>query len=428
MKKYFYKNLNPQELIDLTKRPAVDFTKAFEAVQPILNDVKDKGLKVAIDYANKFDSFIGEEIKVTSEEFREAEKYIDKKTKKALKTAAANIGNFHKKQFPKSYSIEIQKGIKCSREFRAIENAGLYIPGGNAVLPSTMLMLGIPARIAGCKRVVVCSPAKDEKISFPLLYAAKICRVTEFYKLGGAQAIALMAYGDSSIPKVNKIFGPGNQYVTAAKLLVSIDPEGAAIDMPAGPSELLVIADKDSNPVFAAADLLSQAEHGPDSQVVLLSDSEEMADKIDSELIRQLNNLARKEFAEKSLRNSFSLITESIDQAVSFSNMYAPEHLILNIKNGDKYRNQIINAGSVFIGRYSPESAGDYASGTNHSLPTSGFAKTYSGVTVESFMKSMTFQKLSKNGLKKIAPAVETLAEVEGLDAHRNAVRVRLED
>jgi len=428
MKKYFYKNLNPKELIDLTKRPAVDFSKAFEAVQVILNDIKKNGLKAAVDYAKKFDSFIGGEIRVTPEEFREAEKYIDKKTKKALQTAAANIGNFHKKQFPKSYSIEIQKGIKCSREFRAIENVGLYIPGGSAVLPSTMLMLGIPARIAGCKRVVVCSPAKDGKISFPLLYAAKICGVTEFYKIGGAQAIALMAYGDSSIPKVNKIFGPGSQYVTAAKLLVSIDPEGAAIDMPAGPSELLVIADKNTNTVFAAADLLSQAEHGPDSQVVLLSDSEEIIEKIDSELVRQLNNLPRKEFAEKSLQNSFSIITENINQALNFSNMYAPEHLILNIKNGDKYRNQINNAGSVFIGRYSPESAGDYASGTNHSLPTSGFAKTYSGVTVELFMKSMTFQKLSKNGLKKIAPAVETLAEVEGLDAHRNAVRVRLKD
>ncbi|MGE5796134.1 MAG: histidinol dehydrogenase, partial [Ignavibacteria bacterium] len=372
------------------------------------------------------DSFFGEEIRITSEEFREAEKNIDRNTKKAIQTAAGNIENFHKKQFPKSYSIEIQKGIKCSREFRAIEDVGLYIPGGNAALPSTMLMLGIPARIAGCKRVVVCSPAKDGKISFPLLYAAKICGVTEFYKFGGAQAIALMAYGDPSAPKVNKIFGPGSQYVTAAKLLVSIDPEGAAIDMPAGPSELLVIADKNSNPVFAAADLLSQAEHGPDSQVVLLSDSEEMADKIDSELVRQLNNLPRKEFAEKSLHNSFSMITENINQALNFSNMYAPEHLILNLKKADKYRKQIQNAGSVFIGEYSPESAGDYASGTNHSLPTSGYSKINGGVTVESFMKSMTFQILSKDGLEKIAPAVETLAEVEGLEAHRNAVRVRL--
>jgi len=428
MKKYFYKNLTVQELASLTKRPAVDFSKVFEAVHPILNDIKKDGLKAALNYAKQFDSFIGEEIRVSKKEFREAEKNLDKKTRKALQIAAKNIEKFHKKQLPKPYTVEIQNGIKCSREFRAIENAGLYIPGGSAVLPSTMLMLGIPARIAGCKRVVVYSPAKEGKVNNPLLYAAEICGITEFYKIGGAQAIGLMAYGDSSIPKVNKIFGPGNQYVTAAKLLVSIDPEGAAIDMAAGPSELVVIADRNSNPAFAALDLLSQAEHGPDSQVVLLSDSEEMVSKINLELLRQLEILPRKEFAEKSLENSISLITEDLIQAVNFSNMYAPEHLILNIKNAEKYRNEIHNAGSVFIGGFSPESAGDYASGTNHSLPTSGYARITGGLTVESFMKSMTFQKLSRKGLKKIAQVIETLAEAEGLEAHKRAVSIRFKN
>ncbi|HVO73942.1 MAG TPA: histidinol dehydrogenase [Ignavibacteriaceae bacterium] len=425
MRKYYYNKLTAGELINLTKRPAVDFTKAFETVRPILNDVKKDGLKAALNYAKIFDLFDEEEIRVSEKEFIDAENNIDKKSKSAIDLAAKNIEKFHRKQYPKSYSVEIQDGINCSREFRAIENVGLYIPGGNAVLPSTMLMLGIPARIAKCRRVVVCSPAKNGKINYPLLYAAKICGATEFYKIGGAQAIALMAFGSSGIPKVTKIFGPGNQYVTAAKLLASIDQDGAAIDMPAGPSELVVIADKDADPIFAAADLLSQAEHGADSQVVLLSDSEEIVNKINSELVLQLNELPRKEFAEKSLQNFFSLITETLDQAIEFSNRYAPEHLILNFKNADKYRSKIQNGGSVFIGGYSPESAGDYATGTNHSLPTSGFAATFGGVTVEAFMKSMTFQKLSKQGLKKIAPAVETLAEAEGLLAHKKAVSMR---
>jgi histidinol dehydrogenase len=291
-----------------------------------------------------------------------------------------------------------------------------------------MLMLGIPAKLAGCKRIVVCSPSKNGRINYPLLYAANLCEVKEFYKVGGAQAIALMAFGDKNIPKVDKIFGPGNQYVTAAKLLISIDPYGAAIDMPAGPSEVLVIADKNAIPSFVAADLLSQAEHGADSQVVLLSYSEEAVKKINGEIISQLKELPRKSFAEKALENSFSLITENLDQAFDFSNKYAPEHLILNIKNADKYKVKIFNAASVFLGQFSPESAGDYASGTNHSLPTSGYAKTLGGVTVESFMKSLTFQKLSKQGLKNISTTVETLAEAEGLDAHKRAVTVRLQN
>jgi len=435
MKTYFYNKLSESELIGLTKRPAVNFEETFKIVKPILNDVKTNGVNAVIKYAKEFDlsadkagGFSGESILVTTEEFEEAKSNVDEKIKNAIDTAAKNIKRFHKRQTPKSYEIETIPGIKCSREFRAIENVGLYIPGGSAVLPSTMLMLGIPAMLAGCKRVAVCSPSKSGKINYPLLYAAYICGMKEFYKTGGAQAVALMAYGDKTIPKVDKIFGPGNQYVTAAKLLVSIDPDGASIDMPAGPSEVLIIADENAEPSFVAADLLSQAEHGSDSQVVLLSTSEETVNKINYELKNQLRELIRKNFAEKALDQSFSLIIKDLDQAFDFSNKYAPEHLILNIKNAQKYINKIRNAGSVFLGQYSPESAGDYASGTNHSLPTSGYAKTFGGVSVESFMKSITFQKLNKDGLRKIASTVETLAEAEGLDAHKHAVTIRLQN
>jgi histidinol dehydrogenase len=289
-----------------------------------------------------------------------------------------------------------------------------------------MLMLGIPAKIAGNRRVIACSPSKNNKINLPLLFAAKLCGVDEFYKLGGSQAIGLMAYGDSAIPKVNKIFGPGNQYVTAAKLLVSMDSDGCSIDMPAGPSEVLVIADSSANPAFVAADLLSQAEHGADSQVVLITTTLEMANSIELELVNQLELLPRKNYASKALENSFVLITPDISKAIEFSNKYAPEHLIVNVENPENYTESIINAGSVFLGQYSPESAGDYASGTNHSLPTYGYAKTYGGVSVEAFMKAITFQKLSKQGLINISKTVETLAEVEGLQAHKNAVSIRI--
>ncbi len=426
MKKYYYKNLNTAQLKELPRRPAVDFENFFDAVKPIVNDVKQNGLPAALKYAKQFDGFEGSEIKVLPSEFDEAEKNLDSKRKEALQTAAMNIEKFHIQQLPKSYSVETMPGINCSREFRAIENVGLYVPGGSAVLPSTMLMLGIPARIAGCKRVVVCSPAKNGKINYPLLFAAKLCGITEFYKLGGAQAVALMAYGDNEVQKVDKIFGPGNQYVTAAKLLVSIDADGGAIDMPAGPSELLIIADENANPAFIAADLLSQAEHGEDSQVILISTSDLMVEQVIKELQRQLKNLPRKSIAEKSLDNSFALITENISQAFEFSNIYAPEHLIVNIKNAESNRNKIINAGSVFFGQYSPESAGDYASGTNHSLPTSGYARAFGGVTVELFMKSITFQTLTKEGLNQISSAIEIIADAEGLDAHKNAVSIRL--
>lgn len=426
MRTFYLNKLSPIELEELTKRPSINLEKTFEIVKPILENVKSKGLKAALKYAKEFDAFGGDQIKVTKDEFKEAEKNLEPKIKSALILAAENIKKFHKEQIPKRYEVETMAGIRCSREFRPIENVGLYIPGGSAVLPSTMLMLGIPAGIAGCKRVVVCSPSKNGKINAPLLYAAKLCGIEEFYKIGGAQAIALMAFGDIKIPKVNKIFGPGNPYVTAAKLLVSIDPEGSSIDMPAGPSEVLVIADENADPSFVAADLLSQAEHGSDSQVVLITTTKGNSRKINEEVLRQLKFLPRKDFAAKSLENSFTLIVDEIKQAIDFSNNYAPEHLIINIKSAKKYVSEIKNAGSVFLGQYSPESAGDYASGTNHSLPTSGFAKTFGGVSVEMFMKSITFQNLTKKGLENISNAVQTLAEAESLEAHKKAVSIRL--
>jgi histidinol dehydrogenase len=430
MKTYTYENLSPGELAKLTQRPAINLDGIFNVVRPVLADIKTHGLSAAIKYARQFDNFSGGELnlKVSEDEFNDAEKQLDENVKTAIKTAAENITRFHEKQLNKGYSIETMSGITCSREPRAIENAGLYIPGGTAVLPSTMLMLAIPARIAGCKRVIACTPAKDGKINLPLLYAARICGVKDVYKIGGAQAVGLMAFGGDGFEPVNKIFGPGNQYVTAAKMLVSIDPQGCAIDMPAGPSEVLVIADETATPAFIAADLLSQAEHGVDSQVVLVTMTQESADKVQAELTVQLNKLPRKEFAEKALEKSFILIVPSPEEAIAFSNAYAPEHLIINFKNARSYKDKIINAGSVFIGEYSPESAGDYSSGTNHSLPTSGYAKSFSGVSVDSFIKSVTFQELSKEGLKNISQSIQTLAEVEGLEAHKNAVKIRVSD
>jgi len=435
MKRYYYSKLSEGQLPNLTKRQAIDFKKTFRIVKPILDDVKSNGLKAALSYAKKFDGLDSKNFFVTKDEIRKAKNNLPIKIKKAIDDAYNNIRKFHLKQIPKSYNVETVAGVICSREFRAIENIGLYIPGGTAVLPSTLLMLGIPSQIAGCKRVVICSPAKVVKINDALLYVSDKCGIKEFYKIGGAQAIALMAYGsragahlttgDKKIPKVFKIFGPGNQYVTAAKLLVSIDPDGCAIDMPAGPSELLVVADKSANPAFVAADLLSQAEHGADSQVILVTNSVNLEKKIRKEIEKQLKKIPRNKLASASLKNSFSLIVKNIKRGIEFSNLYAPEHLILNIKNPAKYKSKIKNAGSVFLGNYSPESAGDYASGTNHSLPTYGFAKSFGGVTVESFMKSVTFQSLTKKGLENISETVQTLAEIEELIAHKNAIKIR---
>ncbi len=426
MKIFELNKLNKNEIHALAKRPAIDFSKAFGVVKPILEEIKLNGLSAALSYAKQFDNFSGGDISVSEEEFSSAENNLSNEIKTAIVAAAINIRTFHEKQIPKAYEVETMPGVKCSREFRAIENVGLYIPGGSAILPSTMLMLGIPASIAGCKRVVACSPAKDGKVNDALLFAAKVCGVKEFYKIGGAQAIALLAYGCEEVKKVDKFFGPGNQFVTAAKLLVSVDVEGCAIDMPAGPSEVLVIADEFANASFVASDLLSQAEHGADSQVVLLAFSKTFANSVLFEVEKQLTELPRKEIATQSLKNSFVLICDNLYEAISFSNNYAPEHLILHLENAESYKDKITNAGSVFLGEYSTESVGDYASGTNHSLPTYGYAKSFGGVSVESFKKSITFQQLTKEGLQCIAPTVTTLAETEMLSAHKNAVTIRL--
>ena len=427
MKNYIYSELTQKEKVSLTQRPSISFEKSFDIVRNIIEEVKQNGFDAVKKFSEKYDKFSGSDFKVSQDEINNSEYELDEELKSAIDNAYSNIYEFHKNQIPCSYSSEVIEGINCRREFRPIENVGLYIPGGTAVLPSTMLMLGIPAKIAGCSRVVAISPTK-ENIHPAILYSAKICNVSEFYKVGGAHGIALLAYGAKEIKKVDKIFGPGNQYVTAAKMLASIDSKGCAIDMPAGPSEVLIIADSFANPAYVAADLLSQAEHGIDSQVVLLSNSGLLIQQVNLEIKNQLNNLPRKEYAEKALNNSFSVKFETLDEAMKFSNEYAPEHLIINCENSEILSNKVVNAGSVFLGQYSPESAGDYASGTNHSLPTYGFVKAYSGVSVESFMKSITFQNLSKDGLKNISKTVIKLAETEKLEAHANAVKIRIKD
>lgn len=385
-----------------TTRPAIKFDPI---VKKILDDVKKNGDKAVEKYSKKFDKQLTCDTKLTPE------------IKQAFKIAAKNIGKFHKAQITSGEIIETMPGVTCFQQSRPIEKIGLYIPGGTAPLPSTVLMLAIPAKLAGCKEIIMCTPCLPKIIK----YAADLAGVTKIFKVGGAQAIAAMAYGTESIPKVDKIFGPGNQYVTAAKMIC-----GTAIDMPAGPSEVLVIADKYARVDFVAADLLSQAEHGPDSQVVLVCTDENKADKILLETAKQLKTLPRKEIAKRALGNSFALIVKNISQAIDFSNKYAPEHLILNIRKAGQYLNQVTNAGSVFIGPYSCESAGDYASGTNHTLPTYGYAKSYSGVNMDSFIKKITFQKLSNVGVQNIGPIVEKMAEIEQLQGHKNAMTLRL--
>ncbi|MFA7420965.1 MAG: histidinol dehydrogenase [Melioribacteraceae bacterium] len=425
MKTYLSKSLSDQKLARLFARPAGDDEKVAEVVKSILKEIKTKGAKAVIGYAQKYDGLKKQRILIGKEEIEDAAKQIDPDLKRAIDIAAKNIKKFHSYQRPKSYSVETMHGVKCERKYLPIENVGLYIPGGSAVLFSTLLMLGIPANLAGSRRIVVCSPVK-EKLQPALAYAALLVGVDEFYNIGGAQAIGMMAYGTESVNKVDKIFGPGNQFVTAAKTFVSNDPKGCLIDMPAGPSEVLVIADENADDSFVASDLLSQAEHGSDSQVILLTTSEKLADEVVDQVNRQLEELPRSKTAKECLKNSFILIVDSIDEAISLSNDYAPEHLIINVDKAEKYLNKIKNAGSVFVGAYSPESVGDYASGTNHSLPTYGYAKAIGGVSVEAFMKSITFQKLTKKGLQNISGTVIRMAEAEKLDAHANAVNMRL--
>jgi histidinol dehydrogenase len=366
-----------------------------------------------------------QDFRVSEEEFEEANSLTDPKLIKAISQAAKNIEIFHSNQLSEVKKITTSPGVTCWQKSVAIDKVGLYIPGGTAPLFSTVLMLAIPARIAGCREIIMCSPpGTDGKINPVILYTAQLAGVTGFYKIGGAQAIAAMAYGTESVPGVYKIFGPGNQYVMAAKQLAARD--AVAIDMPAGPSEVAVMADDTAVPEFVASDLLSQAEHGVDSQVILLTTSEKLITEVSDELQNQLNQLPRKSIAEKSLENSKTVLLHTVDDMLDMVNEYAPEHLIISVDGAEKIAEHVINAGSVFIGNYTPESAGDYASGTNHTLPTHGFAKAYNGVNLDSFVRKITFQQISMDGLNTIGPAIEKMAEAEGLRAHRNAIRVRL--
>lgn len=427
MEIYYLRKLNQSKVKKLCQRPALNFADVFAMVKKIMKEVKKDGDQALKKYTKKFDKVSLNNFAVSRKEIDRACKNISPEVKKVLKKASLNIEKFQKGQFCKGKKIETTKGVVCFREERPIEKVGLYIPGGTAPLPSTVLMLGIPAKIAGCREVVLCTPPqKNGKVPDVILYAAKLCNIIKIFKVGGAQAIAAMSYGTKTIPKVYKIFGPGNQYVTAAKMLLTIEPEGTAIDLPAGPTELLVIADKKARADFVASDLLSQAEHGPDSQVVLVCTSSIKAKEILKEVEKQLKSLSRKEIAAQSLKNSFVLIAENLNQAIEFSNCYAPEHLILNIKNPKSYINKIINAGSVFLGPYSSESAGDYASGPNHTLPTYGYARMYSGVSVENFAKQITFQEVTRKGAKNLGPIVTKMAEIEGLAGHKKAMEIRL--
>ena len=406
-------------------RPSLQKGDLEEKVREILNRIKSEKDKAILDYSEKFDGVRPASLKVSEEEISQSIGQIPDEIKKAIGIARKNIEKFHSAQLSSEPHIETSSGVTCWRKSVAIEKAGLYIPGGSAPLFSTVLMLGIPAKIAGCREIILCSPpGTDGKINPLILYTAQLIGITSIFKTGGAQSIAAMAYGTESIPQVNKIFGPGNQYVTKAKELVQ--QEGIAIDMPAGPSEVLVISDETADPEFIAADLLSQAEHGPDSQVIFLTTTIEMIEKVQNCLNNQMEVLPRKEIASKALDNSKLILLYSLDDCMDFSNLYAPEHLIINTEEPEILAEQVINAGSVFLGPYSCESAGDYASGTNHTLPTNGYARNYSGVSTESFMKKISFQRLTADGIIDLGPSIEIMAEAEMLNGHKNAVSVRL--
>jgi histidinol dehydrogenase len=412
---------------ELVQRPLLELGFLESAVRNILNRVKRSGDTALRELTLQFDKIQVDEFRVTDKEVTDAIQTLKPSLKSAIEIAASNINKFHAAQKREVVEIETTKGVLCWRKPVAIDKVGIYIPGGTAPLFSTVLMLATPAKLAGCKEVILCTPpSANGKINPAILFAAKLVGVTKIFKVGGAQAIAALAYGTESIPSVYKIFGPGNQYVTKAKQLVTED--GVAIDMPAGPSEVLVLADETSNAKYVAADLLSQAEHGEDSQVVLVLLKSSLKENIQKEISTQLKTLPRKSIAEKSLANSRIVVLESETSAIEFINLYAPEHLIINTKEPENIASQIINAGSVFLGNYSPEAVGDYASGTNHTLPTNGYAKAYAGVSLESFMKYITFQKLTQEGLKTLGPVVEEMAEAEELIGHKMAIRVRLED
>ena len=409
----------------LCKRPEIERTDLENVVSEIIKSVKSESDNAVYHFSEKFDGMPRENLKVSSDEISESAGQIPHELKKAIQIARKNIECFHSSQIIDEPVIETLNGVSCWRKSVAIEKVGLYIPGGSAPLFSTLLMLGIPAKLAGCKEIVVCTPpGKNGKVSPLILFTAQLIGLSEIFKVGGAQAIAAMAYGTESIPKVYKIFGPGNQYVTKAKELIQQD--GIAIDMPAGPSEVLVIADKSADVEFIAADLLSQAEHGPDSQVIMLTDCESLIKRVRTEVDKQVQLLPRKEIALKALENSKLILLRTPDDCMDFSNLYAPEHLIINCADSFSIVNSVINAGSVFLGKFSCESAGDYASGTNHTLPTNGFAKNYSGVSIDSFLKKISFQEISAAGIKNLGPAIELMAEAESLIGHKNAVSVRL--
>jgi histidinol dehydrogenase len=421
-----FENPIEAELSQLLTRPAFDAAALTAKVQLVLDEVRTGGDKTVASYTQSFDGVSIVNAVVTPIEIAAAIEALDPALKNAIVLAAKNIRSFHEAQVSETLKVETMPGVSCWRKSVGIDKVGLYIPGGSAPLFSTVLMLGIPAVIAGCKEIVLCTPpAKDGSVHPAILYAASIVGITAIYKIGGVQAIGAMAYGTETVPQVSKIFGPGNQYVTAAKQLVQ--QSGIAIDMPAGPSEVCVLADETCNPAFVASDLLSQAEHGPDSQVLLVSTSKVVVAKVLEAVEAQLAALPRKGIAAKALENSRAIIVENMERAIFIVNSYAAEHLILACENDEEVAEKITNAGSVFLGNYSPESVGDYASGTNHTLPTSGYARAYSGVSVDSFVKKITYQKLTEAGLKSIGAAVETMAAAEGLEAHKNAVTIRLQ-
>ena len=419
-----YKYPQPELWEELLTRPTFYNATLFETVRVILDDVKQNGDTAVKNYELKFDKVELNSLVVSEEELSEAENLCSEELKKSILLAKENIWKFHEAQNQELPCVETMPGVKCWQKAKAIEKVGLYIPGGTAPLFSTVLMLALPAKIAGCKEIILCTPPnKEGKIHPAVLFAANVAGVSKIFKAGGVQAIAAMAYGTESVPKVYKIFGLGNQYVTAAKQMVSL--KEVAIDMPAGPSEVEVLADDSANPIFVASDLLSQAEHGVDSQAILITTSENFANEVMKEVTSQLAQLPRKDIAEKSIENSKIFVVKNMEEAIKMTNSYAPEHLIISTLNYNKVAEEIDNAGSIFLGNYTPESAGDYASGTNHTLPTNGYAKAYSGVNLDSFRKKITYQEISKEGLDRIGDAIETMASNEHLFAHQNAVILR---
>ena len=422
-----YINPSRETWSQMLKRPVFEVSDLFGKVQAILNEIKINGDEALRKFTLQFDGVKPDSFLVTEKELNEAELQIDEELKAAIHLASKNIQTFHAAQITPIKKTETTPGVVCWQKPVPIEKVGLYIPGGTAPLFSTVLMLAIPAQIAGCKEIVLCSPPnKEGKIHPAILYAAKVSGVTQIYKLGGVQAIGAMAFGTQTLPKTYKIFGPGNQFVVAAKQLVSMND--VSIDMPAGPSEVLVVADETSNAAFVASDLLSQAEHGADSQVVLVANNQEVVENVLTEIEIQIKNLPRGKTASKALEHSILIVMENFEDQIDLINEYAPEHLIISTKNYTGYIDKITNAGSVFLGEYTPESAGDYASGTNHTLPTNGWARSYSGVNLDSFLKKITFQEITKQGIKSIGPAIEIMAAAEELDAHKNAVTLRLND